>query len=90
MDVVAEEDSVSDRHDIPRHAVVAGADSLGGEQFGFDGTKDVAASFVELVKPRFEIRRVCVQAIADDLVGGTPELNVVLSFVGGCFVFDCC
>ena len=89
LHVVAEEDSIADRHDVPRHAVVAGADSLGGEQFGFDRTEDVAASFVELVEPRFEIRRVRVQAVADDLVGRTLELNVVLSFVG-CFVFDCC
>ena len=68
MDVVPEQEVVSDRDHVPRHAVVRGRDPLGSEQFGLDRAEDLFAGLVQSAQPLTKILPLLAEAVADDLV----------------------
>ncbi len=70
VDVVAEDEAPpAQRGQVARHAVVVGGEPRGGEQRGLDAAEHRHAVGVQALEARAQLRRVAVQALADDLVG---------------------
>ena len=75
MNVVAENETVTDGHHTPGNTVVGGGNPLGSQEGRFDRPEDVFAGLIQLVQPTPQLAPLGGQAVSDDFVGSALELD---------------
>ena len=76
VNVVAKNKSFAERDHVLGNTVVVRCDPFRGEEFGFDGAKDIAARIVKLFQTLAKVRGMLPEPISNNLVRATFELNV--------------